>query len=1116
MPRLAPVKVAKLISVLTIVPCIYLFAHEVSTPPQHSGAPGENTCSVCHTSTPNSRAGRLNVEFTTLGTYIPGVRQQITVRVSPALASYFGAGFQATARLASNTNVTAGKLEAGATQTIVQSLNGLEYINHFGVSGDRSYTFFWTAPATNVGNVTFYFTAVVGPRDGVANAIDEVYTGTYTLRPATATVPSGYRWDFPAGIPGTSSSGTGLSHSGHLVGTYVSGTQTRGFLKPADGSAVVLIDVPGAAHTRPAGVNNAGVVVGTYDLNDGTKRGFVRSAAGAYSTFTQTTLSTAINAIIESGEMAGSYGSGVVNQGVRLSPALAILENLVTVPQGLNASGVFTSTIVSPVTSDTRPYGVLRSTDGATASFPSPCPPASSQTLTNLGINDSGDVAGSCTAEATQEESSIFSRKAFLRLANSRVLELGSRATSIINDIIGPFAASGINNANQIAATGIAAVGGAPRAMILNTCGATISQGAITAPGAGQTYTVPVTSASDCHWLAASDSDWITTTQTGGTGNGSFSFNVLANSISQGRIGRITIGGNVITVTQEASACSFAFTTPSAFLNSSATVSFASFVAPAGCSWIATSSVPWMAFPAGNAGIGSGTITFSVEANPGTFQRSGNIVIGGVPFTVTQSGSVTCIYQLSASGSPFVSGGGTGTLNVTTGDGCIWNAVSGASWITIDSNTRFGSTGLSFTVAANTTTTDRVGSISAGGTTVTILQQGTLAAPIGLRFVAVTPCRVADTRPEGGKGGAFGQPRMAGGSTREFPIPASGCGVPFSARAYSVNITVVPPGPLSYITAWPTGQPQPLVSTLNSFNGRVVANAAVVPAGSNGSINLFASNDTDVIIDINGYFVPAETLQGLAFYPVAPCRVADTRTTGGKGGEYGPPQIASNTTRTMNIPNSGCNVPAGAQAFSVNVTAVPPGPLAFVTLWPAGQTQPVVSTLNSFDGQVVANAAIVPAGTNGSINVYASNNTDVVIDINGYFAPAGQFGALNFYTLTPCRVADTRESTRPAGFGTPRLTGGTTRSFAIPSSGCNVPTSSQAYSLNLTAVPPGPLAFVTLWPLGQNQPTVSTLNSFNGQVVANAALVPSGTGGVNVFASNDTDIVIDINGYFAP
>ncbi|HXN49448.1 MAG TPA: hypothetical protein VN893_22535, partial [Bryobacteraceae bacterium] len=94
------------------------------------------------------------------------------------------------------------------------------------------------------------------------------------------------------------------------------------------------------------------------------------------------------------------------------------------------------------------------------------------------------------------------------------------------------------------------------------------------------------------------------------------------------------------------------------------------------------------------------------------------------------------------------------------------------------------------------------------------------------------------------------------GATRSFAIPASACNVPSNAAAYSVNVTVVPDGVLSYLTAWPTGLPQPLVSTLNSFDGSVVANAAIVPAGTNGAISIFVDGRTQVILDINGYFAP--------------------------------------------------------------------------------------------------------------------------------------------------------------------------------------------------------------------------------------------------------------------
>ena len=66
---------------------------------------------------------------------------------------------------------------------------------------------------------------------------------------------------------------------------------------------------------------------------------------------------------------------------------------------------------------------------------------------------------------------------------------------------------------------------------------------------------------------------------------------------------------------------------------------------------------------------------------------------------------------------------------------------------------------------------------------------------------------------------------------------------------------------------------------------------------------------------------------------------------------------------------------------------VPQGYLGYLSIWPTGEAQPVVSTLNSFLGTVVSNAAIVPAGSGGAISIYVTDVTDVVIDSNGYFAP---------------------------------------------------------------------------------------------------------------------------------
>jgi hypothetical protein len=168
-----------------------------------------------------------------------------------------------------------------------------------------------------------------------------------------------------------------------------------------------------------------------------------------------------------------------------------------------------------------------------------------------------------------------------------------------------------------------------------------------------------------------------------------------------------------------------------------------------------------------------------------------------------------------------------------------------------------------------------------------------------------------------------------------------------------------------------------------------VGNEAIVPAGTNGAISVFASANTDLIIDINGYFAPPGNPGGLYFFSLAPCRVVDTRSVGGSGlsGAFGPPSLGGGATRDFPMLSSSCGIPLVAEAYSLNITVVPPGPLGFITAWPAGQPLPLAATVNAPTGQVTGSAAIVPAGTNGGIDVFASGPTNLVIDINGYFAP---------------------------------------------------------------------------------------------------------------------------------
>ncbi len=388
---------------------------------------------------------------------------------------------------------------------------------------------------------------------------------------------------------------------------------------------------------------------------------------------------------------------------------------------------------------------------------------------------------------------------------------------------------------------------------------------------------------------------------------------------------------------------------------------------------------------------------------------------------------------------------------------------------------------------------------------------------LGLDFYAVTPCRVADTRVSTMPSG-FGPPAFSAREARTYNIRASPCaaGIPANVAAYSLNFTVVPPsgGPAANLTTYPAGTAIPNASTLN-YSGTVVANAAIVP-DSSGGITVYANYPTQVLFDINGYFAPPAA-GGLTFFTVSPCRIADTRVSSFPSG-FGQPSFTGGEVRQYNILSGPCSgIPASASAYSLNFTVVPPGsgPPANLTTYPAGPNVPVVSTLN-YSNYVVANAGIVPAASSGAIDVTVNYPTNVLFDVNGYFAPPT--AGLHFYPVTPCRVADTRVSSFPTGFGPPGFNEGETRSYNIRSSPCggNIPAGVAAYSLNFTVVPPAgrPAANLTTWPTGTAMPNVSTLNYY-GSVVAGAAIVPASSGSINVSVTYPTNVLFDINGYFA-
>jgi Leucine-rich repeat (LRR) protein len=119
-------------------------------------------------------------------------------------------------------------------------------------------------------------------------------------------------------------------------------------------------------------------------------------------------------------------------------------------------------------------------------------------------------------------------------------------------------------------------------------------------------------------------------------------------------------------------------------------------------------------------------------------------------------------------------------------------------------------------------------------------------------FYTVTPCRFFDSRDAGLGGPAA----LAAGS--ENAIQAAGdCGVPATAKAVSLNVTVVAPSAGGHLRLFALGTARPAASSINYAPGQTRANNAVVALGADGAMVVYVnqpSGTVHVVIDVNGFF----------------------------------------------------------------------------------------------------------------------------------------------------------------------------------------------------------------------------------------------------------------------
>jgi hypothetical protein len=367
----------------------------------------------------------------------------------------------------------------------------------------------------------------------------------------------------------------------------------------------------------------------------------------------------------------------------------------------------------------------------------------------------------------------------------------------------------------------------------------------------------------------------------------------------------------------------------------------------------------------------------------------------------------------------------------------------------------------------------------------------------GSRFHGLMPSRLLDSRL-----GAPGFPgQLHAGDPRSLTV--TGGDVPTSASAVVLNVTVTGSTTNSFLNVWPAGMAPPTASSVNFAAGQTIPNLVTVAVGAGGQVT-FATNQgaTDVVVDVVGYFDDG-TGAGDGWVGIDPVRAGDSRVVGSPfAGKVVAGTPRSLTVRGATVPG----VPADASAVVANVTVTEGSAASFVTVWPAGEAQPVTSNLNFAVGETTANALVVRVGGYDSIRVAnAVGDVHVVVDVVGYFAPAT---GGRFFPLPPTRVLDDRTGIGASG---PWQTG-QTRPVAVAGPLAAAVTGVAA---NVTVTNATAGSFVSVFPHATARPTSSTINFGPGQTKANQTMVRVVSGQVDIFNQLGTvDVIADVVGYY--
>ena len=300
---------------------------------------------------------------------------------------------------------------------------------------------------------------------------------------------------------------------------------------------------------------------------------------------------------------------------------------------------------------------------------------------------------------------------------------------------------------------------------------------------------------------------------------------------------------------------------------------------------------------------------------------------------------------------------------------------------------------------------------------VAAVNTGPAQAPRAPELVSTSPQRVLETRSDqpGGQIGYTGA-KPAAGTVVTVNVGGAG-GVPAGAKSVLLNVTATGTAADGFVTVYACDAARPAASSFNPIAGATTQNLVAAPVSATGTVCIFTSQSTDLVADLAG-FHPA----GSSFVATAPERLLETRTTEGSQVGYAGVKPTDGQVVTLKVTATGtADVPTDAKAAFLNVTAVNSVAPGSSRLYPCDATRPLTSNHNTVTGQIRANLVAAKIAADGTVCLYTSRSTDLVVDLQGY-EPATS----NYVPLVPERVLETRNEGAQLGYSGLKPTNGQT------------------------------------------------------------------------------------------